>query len=134
MQFSGSSSTLTVMDTVKSMDVGVVKKQRWNGCPTGDGRVDGRFDDSLLDKAKIVMKTKVEQKMQRRSGDKLWAGGLQSEITGPTREQTVSYSYVRNVLSPINHQSNLFSSTRYVKPSNQVVREVHGVRAEVVTE
>ena len=25
------------------MDVGEVKKHRWNGCPTGDGRVEGVF-------------------------------------------------------------------------------------------
>ena len=24
-------------------DVGEVEKQRWNGCPTGDGRVEGSF-------------------------------------------------------------------------------------------
>ena len=28
---------------VRTVDVGVVKKQRWNGCPTGDGRVEASF-------------------------------------------------------------------------------------------
>ena len=32
-----------VRDSVKSMDVGEVAKQRWNGCPTGDGRVEVCF-------------------------------------------------------------------------------------------
>ena len=38
-------------------------------------------------KAEIETKANVEQKMQRRSVDKLWAGKLQSEIAGPTQER-----------------------------------------------
>ena len=69
-----------------------------------------------------------------RAKDKLWAGGEQSEIADPAREQAVSHIYVGEVLSPVNRQSNPFSSQRHVKPSNRVVREVNGFRAELVTE
>ena len=31
------------MEHVRTVDVGQVKKQRWNGCKTGDGQVEGSF-------------------------------------------------------------------------------------------
>ena len=34
---------------VRAMDVGEVKKQRWNGCLTGDGRVEGSFVGTCWD-------------------------------------------------------------------------------------
>ena len=38
------SISFNVHTFVRTVDVGEVEKRRWNGCPTGDGRVDGRFD------------------------------------------------------------------------------------------
>ena len=31
------------------MDVGKLEKQRWNGCPTGDGRIEGIFGGTCRD-------------------------------------------------------------------------------------
>ena len=31
------------VEGVRTMDVGEVEKQRWNGCPTGDGRFESIF-------------------------------------------------------------------------------------------
>ena len=99
---------------VRMVDVGEVEMRRWNGCPTGDGRVDCRFDGTSRnglgcveveqDRAEIETKAKVEQKMQR-SRDILWAGGIvrqQSEIAGP-----------------FNHQSNTLFSLKHDKPSDR---------------
>ena len=34
------------LSIIRTVDVGEVEKQRWNGCPTGDGRVEGSFVDT----------------------------------------------------------------------------------------
>ena len=75
---------------VRTVDVAEVEKQDGTGAQQETDR--SRVVLSKLvgmveieqNRAEIETKAKVEQKMQKRSGEKLWAGGQQSEIAGPT--------------------------------------------------
>ena len=120
------------------MGVAEMEKQRWNGCPTGDGRVE------------VVAPKLVEMgrggtgqgrdRTKRQSSNRCRGGlGINYGLGDSNPRSLIllesgrcSYIYLQDMRQPVNHQSSPFSSLSHVKPSNREVLDVHGFRVEVV--
>ena len=68
------------------MDVGEVEKQRWNGCPTGDGRVEGNLvemDRDGVESSKLHVKKKVDMRVRKK-----YRQGQSADLTDPANTPT----------------------------------------------